>query len=141
MPPNEENNNLSPSELITSIYLKNDNIISNNNNINNNNYLPPQKNINQYQPFSTMRTDDMTNNAFVGSINKSPNDLSNNQYSPNKYNFNTNQALIGSSSDYKYKPYLNNNYKYNSTSLNYTYNNCEYRKYFCPCCCPIPNPH
>jgi len=139
IPPNEENsNNLRPSDNNINLPPSDNNNLNNNlNNLSNsnNNYNPPQKNYLHYQPSSTMRTDDITNNALAGSMNKSHNDLDN-KYSPYKYssNLNTNQPLVGSSSSYKYKPYLNNNYDFKSSSPNYTYTS-SCRRYFCPCCC------
>ena len=137
IPPNEENsNNLQPSNNNINLPPSDNNNLNNNlNNLSNsnNNYIPPQKNYNQYQPSSTMRTDDITNNALAGSMNKSQNDLDN-KYSPNKYsNLNTYQPLVGSSS-YKYKSYLDNNFDLKSSSPNYTYSS-SCRTYFCPCCC------
>jgi hypothetical protein len=135
IPPNEENsNNLQPSNNNINLPPSDNNNLNNLSN-SNNNYMPPQKGY-QYQPSSTMRTDDITNNALAGSgsMNKSQNNDLYNKYSPNKYNdLNTNQAVKGSSS-YNFKPYLNNNLGLNSSSSNYTYSS-YCRRYFCYCCC------
>jgi hypothetical protein len=134
IPPNEENsNNLQPSNNNINLPPSDNNNLNNLSN-SNNNYMPPQKNY-QYQPSSTMRTDDITNNALAGSgsMNKSQNNDLYNKYSPNKYSdLNTNQAVKGSTS-YNYKPYLKNNYDFNSSSSNYTYS--SIRRYYCSCCC------